>query len=71
METFTLVVWLAGGVPPKICSGMRTGGAALIQQHSKEACHAELKAIMSRRFGSHGFCVPDGQSNAWWIKPSP
>ncbi len=71
METFTLVFWLAGTVPPGICSGMGTGVPVRIQQHSKEHCEDTLKFTLTQHPGSRGMCVPDGTSNAWWINPNP
>jgi len=55
METFTLVVWLAGPTPIGICSGMGTGVPIFVPDLSKQRCEQR----MAKYPGARAICVPD------------
>jgi hypothetical protein len=58
METFTLVVWLAGTIPIGICSGMGTGVPdAFYPDLSREQCEQKLQAILRAKPGARAFCT--------------
>ena len=58
METYVLVVWLAGTVPIGICSGMGTGiPDYFIPNLTRERCHEMAEVTVKVKPGARAMCA--------------
>jgi hypothetical protein len=58
METFTLVVWLAGTIPIGICSGIGTRiPSRFVPDLSKQQCEQLLAVTLKENPGARAFCA--------------